>query len=138
MTRTAIAVGASTDQGKIADYSNVGSQISVVAPSSGGIQGIYTTDVGLPTRGFSIAEGPAGQHTADFGGTSSATPLAAGIGALVLSVNSKLRREEVKEVLQRSTDKIGSGYDANGHSNDFGFGRVDALAAVELAKKWPA
>ena len=47
----------------------------------------------------------------------------------MLSVNPKLRREEVKEVLQRSAEKIGSGYDANGHSNDFGFGRVDARAA---------
>jgi hypothetical protein len=133
----AIAVGASTDQAKIAKYSNVGPQVSVVAPSSGGIQGIYTTDVSLPNRGFSIADGPPGLHTADFGGTSSATPLAAGIGALVLSVNPKLRREEVKEILQRSADKIGSGYDANGHSNTFGYGRVNAKAAVELAKSWP-
>jgi subtilisin family serine protease len=134
----AIAVGASTDQANIASYSNVGSQTSVVAPSSGGTHGVYTTDVSLPNRGFSIAVGPAGHHTATFGGTSSATPLAAGIGALVFSVNPKLRREEVKEVLQRSAEKIGSGYDANGHSNDFGFGRVDARAAVELARRWPA
>jgi subtilisin family serine protease len=134
----AIAVGASTDQAKIATYSNVGSQTSVVAPSSGGAQGVYTTDVSLPNRGFSVAAGPAGHHTATFGGTSSATPLAAGIGALVLSVKPKLRREEVKEVLQRSAHKIGSGYDANGHSNVFGFGRVDARAAVELARRWPA
>ena len=133
----AIAVGASTDQGKIAPYSNVGPQVSVVAPSSGGIQGIYTTDVSLPTRGFSIAQGPAGLHTDDFGGTSSATPLAAGVAALVLSVNPKLRREEVKEILQRTSDKIGSGYDGNGHSTIFGYGRVNAKAAVELAKTWP-
>ncbi len=134
----AIAVGASTDQAKIAGYSNVGPQTSVVAPSSGGIEGVYTTDVSLPTRGFSIAAGTPGHHTATFGGTSSATPLAAGIGALVLSVNPKLRREEVKEILQRSAEKIGSGYDADGHSNTFGFGRVNARAAVDLARQWPA
>ena len=87
-----VAVGASTDQAKIANYSNVGPQTSVVAPSSGGKEGIYTTDVGLPNRGFSIAAEAAGLHTATFGGTSSATPLAAGIGALVLSVNPKLRQ----------------------------------------------
>jgi subtilisin family serine protease len=133
----AIAVGASTDKAKIAGYSNVGPQTSVVAPSSGGTEGIYTTDVSLPNRGFSIVAGAAGQHTNTFGGTSSATPLAAGIGALVLSVNPKLRREEVKEILQQSAEKIGSGYDAKGHSNTFGFGRVDARAAVALARRWP-
>ena len=53
-----IAVGASTDQATIASYSNVGFQTSVVAPSSGGTEGVYTTDVSLPTRGFSSLSAP--------------------------------------------------------------------------------
>ena len=47
----AIAIGASTDQAKLASYSNVGPQIWVVAPSSGGVEGIFTTDVSLPEIG---------------------------------------------------------------------------------------
>ena len=131
----AIAVGASTDQAKLASYSNTGPEISIVAPSSGGKQGIYTTDVSLSNRGFNLgsvsAGGTNGFHTNSFGGTSSATPLAAGVAALVLSVNPKLDRQQLKEKLQDTADKIGSGYNATGHSNRFGFGRVNAEEAVK-------
>ncbi|HKE02332.1 MAG TPA: S8 family serine peptidase, partial [Planctomycetota bacterium] len=134
----AIAVGASTDQATLAFYSNVGPEIAVVAPSSGGKRGIFTTDVSIPNRGFNIglaAEGGAdGLHTNSFGGTSSATPLTAGVGALVLSVDPKLTRLELRDVLTRTADKIGGGYDAQGHSNKFGFGRVSAEKAVTAAQ----
>jgi subtilisin family serine protease len=133
----AIAVGASTDQAERADYSNHGKTLAFVAPSSGGLRGIFTTDVSLPRRGFNLgtaaAGGADGLYTNDFGGTSSATPLAAGIGALVLSVNPDLTRSELKDVLAANTDKIGAGYDAHGHSNDFGFGRLNAGKAVAAA-----
>ena len=111
----AIAVGASTDLGTQASYSNAGAQLSVVAPSSGGIRGIYTTDVSSDNRGFNggdIALGDAaGLFTSDFGGTSSATPLAAAVGALCLSVNDGLDRAELKTVLEETADRIGKGYD---------------------------
>ena len=134
----AIAVGASTDQAKLADYSNVGQEIAFVAPSSGGVRGIYTTDVSLPNRGFNIgrvaAGGADGLHTNDFGGTSAATPLAAGVGALVLSVRPDLTAAQVRDVMQRTCDRIGAGYDANGHSDEFGHGRINAGRAVEAAR----
>ena len=133
----AIAVTASTDQAKLASYSNVGPEASVCAPSSGGVRGIFTTDVSIPDRGFNLgvaaAGGKDGLHTNDFGGTSSATPLAAGVAALVLSVEPSLNRQALRELLQTTTDRIGSGYDANGHSDRFGFGRVNAGKAVEKA-----
>lgn len=130
----AIAVGASTDKATRARYSNVGPELAVVAPSSGGALGIFTTDVSEPNRGFNLGSdeegGADGLHTNSFGGTSSATPLAAGVGALVLSVNPKLSRAELKAILTQTADKIGKGYDANGHSKEFGFGRVNAAKAV--------
>lgn len=133
----AIAVGASTDQARRASYSNVGPQLAFVAPSSGGRQAIFTTDVSLSNRGFNLGledqGGKDGLHTNSFGGTSSATPLAAGIAALVLSAQPNLSRTELFEVLVQSADKIGSGYDANGHSNNFGFGRLNAGRAVAAA-----
>jgi subtilisin family serine protease len=134
-----IGVGASTDQEKLASYSNRGPQVSVVAPSSGGTKGIFTTDVSIAGRGYNLgsddAGGRDGLNNNNFGGTSSATPLAAGIAALVLAANPKLSRGDVRSILEQTAVKIGpaNGYDAKGHSNDFGFGRVNAAKAVEQA-----
>ena len=134
-----IAVGASTDAEKLADYSNRGPQVSMVAPSSGGAKGIFTTDVSGTGRGFNIgiaAEGGVdGMNTNSFGGTSSATPLAAGVAALMLAANPALSRDEVRSILEQTADRIGpaNSYDAKGHSNDFGFGRVNAAKAVAQA-----
>jgi subtilisin family serine protease len=135
----AVAVGASTDQGKLAAYSNVGPELWLVAPSSGGVRGIFTTDVSYPGRGYNIgvaaAGGADGLHTNSFGGTSSATPLAAGVAALVLSVKPALTREQVKGVLRDTADRIGPDHDpVTGHSPKFGYGRVNAREAVLKAK----
>jgi Subtilase family len=66
--------------------------IAFVAPSSGGAAGIFTTDVSYHNRGFNIGQestgGADGLHTNSFGGTSSATPLAAGVAALLLSLKA--------------------------------------------------
>jgi subtilisin family serine protease len=133
----AIAVGASTDRATLAGYSNVGPEIAFVAPSSGGARGIFTTDVSIANRGFNVGRanrgGVDGLHTNNFGGTSSATPLTAGVAALVLSVNPNLTRTDLRDILASTSDKIGGGYDANGHSNQFGFGRIDAGSAVQAA-----
>ncbi|MGH9944336.1 MAG: S8 family serine peptidase [Pyrinomonadaceae bacterium] len=136
--RNAIAVGACTDRARIASYSNVGPQLAFVAPSSGGTRGIFTTDVALSNRGFNVGVaadgGTDGLHTNDFGGTSSATPLAAGVAALMLSVNPDLTHADVRDILARTADKIGGGYDADGHSDVFGFGRINAGKAVQEAR----
>jgi len=138
----AVAVGASTDQAMHANYSNIGKEIWVVAPSSGGKQGIYTTDVSTPNRGFNLgtdaAGGKDGLHTNSFGGTSSATPLAAGVAALMLSVKPSLTRDQVRDVLKDTADKIGTDHNPKtGHSNAFGYGRVNAEAAIKTAKAMP-
>jgi subtilisin-like proprotein convertase family protein len=68
-----------------------------------------------------------------FGGTSSSTPLVAGLCGLILSVNPNLTAEEVKTVLRETAVKIDPAtgdYDANGHSRIFGWGRIDAFAAL--------
>ena len=67
-------------------------------------------------------------------GTSFAAPVAAGVGALVLSVNGNLGWQQVRQVMRDTCDKIGGVvYDANGHNDDYGFGRVNAAAAVGAA-----
>ena len=82
----------------------------------------------------------AGNYTNSFGGTSSACPGAAGVAALVLSVNPALKWDEVKDLLRRACDRIdpqGGDYDASGHSPKYGYGRLNARTAVELAKPEP-
>lgn len=73
-------------------------------------------------------------YTSTFAGTSAACPFAAGVAALVLSVNPNLTGVEVRAILERTADKTGSGvYDARGWNEYLGHGRVNALAAVKAA-----
>jgi len=137
-----IAVGASTNDGKRSPYSNYGPEIDFLAPSSGGTKRIFTTDVPYENRGFNIGKpeqgDPDGLYTNAFGGTSSATPLAAGIGALVLSINADLTGEQVRQILRSSCEKIdpnNAHYDANGLSITHGYGRLNARRALEIVKE---
>jgi subtilisin family serine protease len=128
----AIAVGASTSFDCQAPYSQFGAKLALVAPSSGGdlTDAIVTTD----------RTGPAGYNrTGDyyfgFGGTSSSAPLAAGIAGLVLSRNPGLTETQVRQILEGSADKIRpnvSAYDSRGHSERFGYGRINAERAIRL------
>lgn len=135
---TTIAVGATTDQARNATYSNSGPEVWISAPSSGGNEGITTTDVGYQNRGFNTGDhdagGTDGFHTNNFGGTSSATPLAAGVAALMLSIHPQLTLDQVKEMLRDTADRIGTGYSGTPpHSERYGHGRVNAGAAVQAA-----
>ena len=58
-------------------------------------------------------------------GTSMATPLVAGAVALMLSKNRELTPAQISEILERTAVKL-----TEHKSNDFGSGRLDALAAV--------
>lgn len=138
-----IAVAASTSEEVRSYYSDYGPEIWVCAPSSGipgwGERSIFTTDRrGSPGYNHGDADegDPAGDYTNSFGGTSSATPLVAGLAGLILSVNPDLTVEEVKTVLRTTADKIGptSSYDGTGHSHLYGYGRVNAAKAVREAK----
>ncbi|MCC7242418.1 MAG: S8 family serine peptidase [Acidobacteria bacterium] len=103
--------------------------------------GIWTTDCSGP-QGYNVGGGTeggdlAGDYTNRFGGTSSAAPGVAGVAALVLAVNPRLRYDEVKDILKRSCDRIdaaGGRYDPlTRHSPLYGYGRVHAARAVALA-----
>jgi lantibiotic leader peptide-processing serine protease len=62
-------------------------------------------------------------------GTSAATPLAAGVAALVKSANPGLSPAQIRTILQQTAQDIGK----NGYSALFNFGLVDADAAVHKA-----
>jgi|CXWL01.1.fsa_nt_gi thermitase len=64
-------------------------------------------------------------------GTSFAAPCAAGCAALALSINPAMTRDQLRTIMRETADKIGGVvYDATGHNDDYGFGRVNAYQAV--------
>jgi len=78
-----------------------------------------------------------------FGGTSAAAPLVSGVVALMLEANPELGWRDVRTILAKSAKKVdtahpdwqvnGAGLNIN---HDYGFGLVDAQAAIELALTW--
>ena len=125
-----LGVTAVNDQGVKSSYSSYGPTVDVCAPSNGGVNGITTTDR-LGTKGYDN-----GDYTDGFGGTSSASPTAAGVMALILSANPGLSRQEAIEILLTTTDIVdpaNGNYDVNGHSDWYGYGRANAAAAVAEA-----
>ena len=89
-------------------------------------------------------------YTDTFGGTSASTPIVSGVAALVRSANTALTWRDVKLILAasaRQTDaddtgwedgalKYGSDAERYHFSHKYGFGVVDAKAAVDLADGW--
>ena len=57
------------------------------------------------------------------------------MAALVLSANPNLPRGDVRKILQETADKIGpaNAYKPNGHSDEYGYGRINADKAVARA-----
>lgn len=123
-----MCISASNSLDESSSYTFYGSNVFMCAPSNGN-EGVGITTATVQANGNSLQR----VYTSRFGGTSSATPLAAGICALMLSVNPNLRLNEIKDILKRSADKIGGGYDSSGRSTRLGFGRINALRAVQMA-----
>ncbi len=122
--------------GRRRPYSEVGPNLWVCAPSGRhGEPGIATTRIRHRYRD-------------NFSGTSAATPIVSGVVALVRAANRALTWRDVKLILaetarkndpsnagwQQAGRRVGSGrYEFN---HQYGFGVVDAEAAVQLAATW--
>jgi hypothetical protein len=77
-----------------------------------------------------------GDYTAYFSGTSASCPLAAGVVALVFSINPELTGPQARAIVEGTADKVGGvAYDGNGHEEHYGFGRVNAARAVRAARR---
>jgi subtilisin family serine protease len=139
-----VAVAACNDQAKRCFYSDYGKAIWCAFPSSdswsGQTTGVWTTDRTCQD-GFNVgidAEGDwDGNYTNSFGGTSCACAGAAGVAALIIAACPNLRWNEVKDIMRLCCDRIdpaGGDYNADGHSPYYGYGRLNAKTAVDLAR----
>ena len=134
------AVCAVSESGVRSSYSETGANLWVCAPSSDasrGLRGIVTTD-------------NSDRYDNSFGGTSAASPQVAGVAALVRHANRELTWRDVKLILAgsaRMNDEENTGWEEGAlqygssteryHFNhEYGFGMVDAGAAVDLARDW--
>ncbi len=129
-----MAVGASNQADLRSEYSNYGTAVDFVAPSSdidSPITGGITTTDRTGSLGYNTGDYTNNTSTNGFGGTSSASPLAAGVGALVLSLAPSLTGAQIRTTLRSTADKIGGVvYDANGFNLEYGYGRLNALTAL--------
>jgi proprotein convertase subtilisin/kexin type 2 len=120
-----IAVGAVDQFGRSPWYAENGSNILLSAPAGDSSAGITTTSIGNRFR-------------EDFAGTSASAPMVSGAIALMLSANPQLSWRDVQIILAKSARKN----DANdlswvgNFSHKYGFGVLDASAAVQMAKNW--
>jgi subtilisin-like proprotein convertase family protein len=137
-SRFGIAVGAVTDMGQLAPYSESCSALLVSAPS-GGVPGVNR---GLTTTDLVDADGiDPTDYTDAFNGTAGAAPVVSGIAALMLAKNPALTWRDVQHILVRTSRLVDANdpswtFGAFPHSEKYGFGVVDALAAVTSAATW--
>lgn len=146
--RFSIEVGAINAQGDLSTlqigstpFSNPGASLLVSAPGSNVLS---TSRLVETERGSTF-----GNAYTSMQGTSFAAPIVSGVAALMLEANPNLGYRDVQQILALSARHVNDGatrWDHNGARNwngggmhtshDYGFGEVDARAAVRLAESW--
>ncbi|MEM6714561.1 MAG: S8 family serine peptidase [Cyanobacteria bacterium P01_C01_bin.147] len=146
-----ISIAAVDQNGFVSGYSTHGAAVLV---SAFGTPGEVVTTDRLGAAGYNYW----GDYTYRFNGTSAAAPMVSGVVALMLEANPNLGWRDVQDILAYSARHVGSevGFGISGNeeyawtfngadnwnggglhfSNDYGFGLVDAKAAVRLAETW--
>ncbi len=169
-----VVVGAMSSTTKKSGYSNWGPHITIMAPSSNGhelngrVPAFTAPQHGLGQIAASNRSGHGSGsdpllddpstgiderfYTANFGGTSGAAPVVAGIAGLMLSANPTLSATQVRQILQTTADtdldthldlaadpnvQGISGDFVNGRSPFFGSGKANAARAVARARSLP-
>ncbi len=106
-------------------YSDYGDAVDISAPTN-----LLTTD--WTTGGYGTYNGDDGYYPY-FSGTSGATPVVAGVFALMFAANPRLTAADARDVLCETAVKVDLAdvtYDSEGRNPYYGCGRVNAGAAV--------
>ncbi|MBX3436166.1 MAG: S8 family serine peptidase [Planctomycetaceae bacterium] len=133
---TTIAVGATGNNDVRSSYSQYGTALDFVAPGGNGpdFGYIWTTD----------RTGSNGYVSSDYvgmNGTSFSAPTAAGIAALMLSVDPTLTFQQVRQIMRDTADRnkvTGVTFDSSGFNLEYGYGWLNAHSAVVAAQEFNA
>ena len=146
-SRFTLTIAATEEDGTAASYTNYGYAVLLTGPAAA-----VTTDL-TGSDGRSPDD-----NATDFSGTSAATPVVAGVVALMLEAAPGLGWRDVANILAASASHTGSALGAAGagfeHGDwqlmsgtgwngggtmfhqSYGYGMVDAFAAVRMAQAW--
>jgi subtilisin family serine protease len=110
-----IAVGAINQADQRAPFSQTGAHIDVAAPGVGILSTVW--DDGFAT----------------FQGTSMASPHVAGVAALILACNGSLTAAQVGDIIRQTAQPLRDNPGDPVPNDNYGFGCVDAAAAIDRA-----
>lgn len=129
--RGVMTVCAVDDTGRRPWYGEPGANVLVCAPSSG------DRPVGITTTALKSG------YRTDFSGTSASTPMVSGVVALMLAANPNLSWRDVRLILAETARRNDPGHPGwmpgpggLAFNHVYGFGVVDAPAAVTRALRW--
>jgi len=146
---TVMAVGGTNCHAMHTEFSDVGPEVGIATPTNDrGDDGVRLGWLNITTVDNTGSSGYNGlpdlDYTNGFGGTSSATPLAAGVLALIISQDPTMTAAQARAILQHTAVRIDEPYGrfdpVTGHSHRYGFGKADAGQAVVAANagtRWP-
>ncbi|MDP2896919.1 MAG: S8 family serine peptidase [bacterium] len=125
-----ITVSATDYQDSPASFTNYGTVVDVAAPGCDILSTRSASDTHSQSLWIDDPEDPGDlKMYLRLNGTSMSAPHVAGTAALVLSVNPSLNPEEVRTCLRKSAVDLGE----YGFDEFYGFGRTDAMGAVQRA-----
>jgi serine protease len=126
-----IAVGSVRYDEVVADYSNRGLALDIVAPGGDVTEDLnedgYVDGVIQETFSFAFAGRAFGWDYQFWDGTSMASPHVAGVAALIIAANPDYTPNDVRDAIFNTAKDLG----APGWDEVYGYGLVDAAAAVE-------
>ncbi len=131
-----IGVGATNEENDVTSYSNYGRNIDILAPGGEyiGVLGSFKDPNEPPTHnGLNIKANYSFLY-----GTSFSAPITSGVVALMLSVNPNLSPDEIRNILIKTTDKVGLENGANyiiGFDTYRAYGKINPYKAVKQASK---
>jgi len=132
-----LAVGASNSDGNLAEFSNSGTHLSLLAPGAsegdtcftGVLVALLPVGEHVPSYCHPAWNGPAGADYGYLAGTSFAAPEVAGVAALIWAARPELRNYQVADIIKHTAHRNPD----TGWTPSVGCGTLDAGAALALA-----